>query len=63
MQYRLPSYDNLHGDCYSSSPEEPCWGATSEDELDIVMCEAHSEDWYNPSPYDCDKGEEPNIEP
>ncbi len=68
MYYRLPSYDNLHGDCYCGTKEEPCWGSVmAVDEFcaedysdcwDVLLCEGHDGYSYNPSK----RPEDQNVE-
>jgi len=53
--YSLLSYDNLQGNCYSSSTDEPCWGAVVLCDLDnditIHLCEGHADGTYKKSTY------------
>lgn len=64
IHYSLQSYDNLQGECYSTSIDEPCWGAAIladlevEDEqkfflpqLLIHLCEGHFNGGYEHSKY------------
>ncbi len=70
--YRLPSYDNLHGECWCGTKEEPCWGSAVgryedcapdySDCWDVVLCEGHVEIDYTLSDQPEDQGAEPKAD-